>query len=94
MFIINAAMASNYDTYSKQPEANSELTEEYLVLKNYEQELKGNIAQIKREMAEEEAYLASLDVELIELERQYNRQLEEYQSISDRLNSLNAAKNH
>ncbi len=66
----------------------------YSNLKGYEQELKENITQIKRELAEKEIYLASLDEELIELECQYNKLLEENKRISDRLNSLNAGKDY
>lgn len=92
VIIINAIGFRNYDSQIGSSQVNIEGTIAYSDLKEYEQELKENILQIKKELAYKEDYLASLDEELIELEHQYIKLLEENKKISDRLDSLNAAK--
>lgn len=66
----------------------------YLDLQEYREGLKEYIGIIEEEITDKEAELDNLDEKLIELERQYNRLLEENKKVSDKLNSLEIANNH
>lgn len=66
----------------------------YSDLQEYRDGLKNYIEILEEEIRGKEAELASIDSELVDLESQYNKLLDENKKISDKLNSLNAAKDH
>lgn len=89
--ILNAAIYAEHDIYLGISGTNMDSTPEYSELKLVEKELKSEIKLMKEELADKEAYLISLDEELIRLEDQYYKLLEESKRIAERLNSLKAA---
>lgn len=86
--IINIVLFINYNIYSDIPVESIENTTDYPELKEYRQELKAYIEQLKKERTDKETYLISLDKEYIELEIQYNKLLEEKKRISEKLDCI------
>lgn len=88
--IINVILFTDCNTYSVVSTKNSESKISYTEMKEHERELKEYITQLKDERADKEAYLASLDNDVIELKSQCNKLLEQKKRISDELDLLNA----